>query len=229
MMNTHRVLCILVWVSSLDLSLQKPTGEDPSWSSQYITELKCGQVKSAGDLGATERELRRLMKEIRYFPIISKYGLNQLSEHIRERPIQSDGEASELCPVTKTLRSPSIAETKEIVGEFEVRDVRLTCDYTTLSHINCLADKTGDFIFRYETTRWTDGKEIILYTVCASTGYAGWCVKSKRKLLSTEQKQKVLKRVKKMGFDPRKSFEVPYDECNLFINKALNTSVNYQE
>ena len=212
-MKLKRTLWVLVWVSFLELSLQKASESDPTWSKDYITELKCDEVNSAGKKGATKPELRKLMKQLKYYPIYSKYGLNQISERNQNKPIKSDEDAAKSCLRLKRLSSAPVTEVMEKLGEFDNRNLMVTCDMTNLSQITCVDNETGEDRFQYETVRYTDGVDSILYTICWPTGYAGWHVKSKKKVVDTEQKKKFFKRVMKMGFDPNKSFEVPYGQC----------------
>ena len=209
----YAIFGVLVFL--LQFSIPTSAKEDPSWSENYITDLKCDEIKSLKNKNATDPELRKLLEQERmYIPLISKYGLNSFSQLARNRSIKSDSEASQACLNYKRLPSSSNTQVKEKVREFEKKNIRVTCDTGNLSHITCVNDETNEDQFQYETIQYTDGEEIILYTICWPTGYAGWHVLSKKKTLSFRQKLFVLvTKVKAMGFDPRKYFEIPFDDC----------------
>ena len=214
-MKPHYTIFVsLVLFVQFSIPTSAKAEEDPSWSQNYITELKCDEVKPIKNKGATDPEIRKLLKKYNrwYIPIISKYGLTSFSLLARDKPIKSDGEASQICLNYKRLPSSTDTIIKEKVRQFEKKNIRVTCDNTDLSYITCVKDETNEKQYRYERVRWSDGK-IILYTICWPTGYAGWHVLYKKKSLSPNQKRKIFKRVREMGFDPKKSFEIPFDEC----------------
>ena len=208
-------ICTLVLLSFSILA----SGKGSSWRLQDLKEVKCSSAQPLPEPPneKTEPALRKLIKELKYYPYMNKFSMYASSMAARGKGITSDEEIEEACITRKVLSSSTPKKTEEIIYEFG-KEIDKTCDTTDLSNIKCDIDDEEinqhiQYARRYESIIWSDYKENVLYLVCYEEDILGWHVKSKKKDLSSQKQKVIFKAVKKLGFSERKALEVSYDEC----------------
>ena len=126
-MKTPITIPLLVLLAGFSISTLAE--KDPSWSIKNITDVTCEQVPTLqfpDGLTAEDVDVDlRLVDEWWYYSRISRYGLNSFSLLLRDKPINSNGEARKACLKNKLLSAPEDGQRKEKVRGFE-KKIRIT-------------------------------------------------------------------------------------------------------
>ena len=218
-MVTQKLLTIGTLVL-LSFSILASGKGSSSWRLEDLKEAECSASMPLPGLhnAETEPALRKLLKELKYYPYMNKFTMYATSMLARGRGIESDEEIGEACITRKVLFSSTPSHMEEIIYEFG-EDIEKVCDTTDLSNIECEvvdaeANENLQYARRHESIIWSDFKENALYLVCYDDNILGWHVKSKKKELSPKQQRTMFGKVKKFGFSERKAIVVPYDGCS---------------
>ena len=221
--NKFRSIILLLFLNWLQLISSQTT----EWRRHYITEIKCSQVRrsayDAEKLRKSESSIREIMENAKFTPLLSKLDVFQLSMMSRGEKVMSDGDAQEVC--IKISNSCPNTQLRTFGKTIET-----TCDNSDLQNMKWKTNPDPE-LQRSITTRtakryylrqmdmtqsveWTNGKDTILVLRCSKNGLASWFVNSSKERLSPEEKRKVLRKVKQLGFNPRHAVETTFhDNC----------------